>query len=154
MCGIAGILSSQHQSVIHPMTEALTHRGPDGEGFYTDDAIALGHRRLSIVDIEGGRQPIASPDDRLQLICNGEIYNSPALRERYAKAGYPFRTRTDVEVILPLYLEHGANCVRELQGMFAFAMTRCGTTSLCATYPQTSHCLPASTSSRPATWHT
>ncbi|MEL7447875.1 MAG: asparagine synthase (glutamine-hydrolyzing) [Pseudomonadota bacterium] len=122
MCGIAGILSSQHQSVIHPMTEALTHRGPDGEGYYSDDAIALGHRRLSIVDVEGGRQPIASPDDRLQLICNGEIYNSPALRERYAMAGYPFRTRTDVEVILPLYLEHGLNCVRELQGMFAFAI--------------------------------
>lgn len=122
MCGIVGIVSPNRQDVVYLMARALAHRGPDGEGYYRDDAIALGHRRLSIVDIEGGAQPIASSDDRYQLICNGEIYNSPELREHYTKEGYSFRTHTDVEVILPLYQEYGPDCVRHLRGMFAFAI--------------------------------
>ena len=104
------------------MTDALTHRGPDGVGYFSDGMIALGQRRLSIIDIDGGKQPIASEDGRLQLICNGEIYNSPGIRRQYEKLGYAFRTKTDVEVILPLYLEHGPDCVNYLQGMFAFAI--------------------------------
>lgn len=122
MCGIAGILSADRREAIGRMTEALVHRGPDDSGFYVDERIALGHRRLSIVDVDGGRQPIANEDGSLQLICNGEIYNSPELRTRLERDGHRFRTRTDVEVILHLYEERGRDCVRELRGMFAFAL--------------------------------
>ena len=104
------------------MTRALAHRGPDGEGYYRGARIALGHRRLSIVDIEGGRQPITNEDDSLVLVCNGEIYNSPSLRAELLRRGHRFRTATDVEVILHLYEEHGLSCVSMLRGMFAFAV--------------------------------
>src|SRR5687767_12950664 len=105
MCGIAGIVSATRSDRIEPMTRALAHRGPDGEGYYRDSSIALGHRRLSIVDIEGGRQPITNEDESLVLICNGEIYNSPSLRADLVRAGHRFKTATDVEVILHLYEE-------------------------------------------------
>lgn len=122
MCGIAGIISTSNKDVIYPMTRSMTHRGPDGEGFYTDDIIALGHRRLSIIDIEGGKQPIPNETGSLQLVCNGEIYNSPELRKELISRGHTFRTRTDVEVILHLYEDHGPDCVKHLRGMFAFAI--------------------------------
>lgn len=122
MCGIAGIVSRNHGSDIRSMTQALVHRGPDGEGYYQDDRIALGHRRLSIIDLQGGAQPIANETGTIQLICNGEIYNSPELRDRLIGAGHSFRTNTDVEVILHLYEEHGRDCVDHLRGMFAFAI--------------------------------
>jgi len=104
------------------MTDVLTHRGPDGVGYYEDVAAALGHRRLSIIDIEGGHQPLSNEDGTLQLVCNGEIYNSPALREMLLQKKHVFRTTTDVEVILHLYEEHGPDCVGMLRGMFAFAI--------------------------------
>lgn len=104
------------------MTRAVAHRGPDGEGYYRDADVALGHRRLSIVDLEGGRQPITNEDGTLVLICNGEIYNSPALRSELVKRGHRFKTATDVEVILHLYEEYGSACVPRLRGMFAFAI--------------------------------
>lgn len=122
MCGIAGIVSSKHRDAIEPMTRALAHRGPDGEGFYSDECIALGHRRLSIIDLEGGAQPISNESGTLQLICNGEIYNSPELRRSLSAKGHIFKTATDVEVILHLYEEHGSDCVKHLRGMFAFAI--------------------------------
>lgn len=122
MCGITGIISERHLQAIEPMTRALSHRGPDGEGFYRDTHAALGHRRLSIIDLDGGRQPISNPSDTLHLICNGEIYNSPELHSRFEREGYRFRTHTDVEVILPLYARYGADCVKHLRGMFAFAI--------------------------------
>jgi len=122
MCGIAGIVSRNRGSDIRLMTQALVHRGPDGEGYYEDDRIALGHRRLSIIDLEGGAQPIANETGTIQLVCNGEIYNSPELRDRLIGAGHRFRTNTDVEVILHLYEEHGRDCVDHLRGMFAFAI--------------------------------
>jgi asparagine synthase (glutamine-hydrolysing) len=122
MCGITGIISKTNRDVISPMTRALIHRGPDGEGFYSDDTIALGHRRLSIIDLEGGKQPISSENGALQLICNGEIYNSPELRQELVARGHTFKTRTDVEVILHLYEELGQECVKRLRGMFAFAI--------------------------------
>ena len=100
----------------------MVHRGPDGEGYYEDPDIALAHRRLSIIDLEGGRQPIANEDESVVLVCNGEIYNSPALRRELERRGHRFRTRTDVEVILHLYEEQGTECVRALRGMFAFAI--------------------------------
>jgi len=122
MCGIAGIISTKNQDAIEPMTRAMVHRGPDGEGFYSDDFIALGQRRLSIIDLKGGRQPISNETGSLQLICNGEIYNSPELRRALEAKGHVFKTATDVEVILHLYEEYGSNCVKHLRGMFAFAI--------------------------------
>src|SRR5690606_37270636 len=122
MCGIAGLLSPTSLDLVRSMTGAMVHRGPDDEGYFFGEGVALGQRRLSIIDLEGGRQPISSPDGRLQLICNGEIYNSPGLRKRFEDDGYTFKTRTDVEVILPLYLKYGEDCVKHLKGMFAFAL--------------------------------
>lgn len=122
MCGFAGILSDSRRDVIKAMTTALAHRGPDGEGYFEDGKIALGHRRLSIIDIDGGRQPISNETDDIQLICNGEIYNSPQLRKDLIEKGHQFKTSTDVEVILHLYEEHGVKCVNYLRGMFAFAI--------------------------------
>jgi asparagine synthase (glutamine-hydrolysing) len=104
------------------MTEALQHRGPDGIGYHNDLIAALGHTRLSIIDLEGGKQPIYNADGSLALVCNGEIYNSPELRKKFAAAGYQFKTKTDVEVILPLYEKYGTDCVKYLRGMFAFAI--------------------------------
>src|SRR5688572_15694907 len=122
MCGIAGILSSARRDAIGSMTQAMIHRGPDGRGFYSDERAALGQCRLSIIDLDGGKQPIANETGTLQLVCNGEIYNSPELRERLARAGHTFKTKTDVEVILHLYEDHGRDCVKHLRGMFAFAI--------------------------------
>ncbi len=122
MCGIAGALHPRYAHVIRRMTAVLEHRGPDGVGYYTDGHIALGQRRLSIIDLEGGRQPITNETHTLQLICNGEIYNSPALRKQLIAAGHTFKTATDVEVILHLYEDYGRDCVKHLQGMFAFAI--------------------------------
>lgn len=122
MCGIAGIISANHRRLIKPMTEALVHRGPDGEGYFEDSAIALGHRRLSIIDLATGQQPIANETNSLQLVCNGEIYNSPELRVELERKGHVFKTSTDVEVILHLYEEYGRECPKYLRGMFAFAL--------------------------------
>ncbi|MFO7652356.1 MAG: asparagine synthase (glutamine-hydrolyzing), partial [Candidatus Krumholzibacteriia bacterium] len=122
MCGIAGIISPDHRGRLPAMLEVLVHRGPDDEGSFDDGVVALGQRRLSIIDLDGGRQPIASEDGSIQLICNGEIYNSPQLRRELQAAGHRFRTRTDVEVILHLYEDLGRSCVQKLQGMFAVAV--------------------------------
>lgn len=122
MCGIAGILSPDKRGVITRMTETLSHRGPDSSGYFNDGAIALGHTRLSIIDLEGGKQPISNETDSIFLICNGEIYNSPELRDTLIGRGHTFKTRTDVEVILHLYEEYGRDCVKHLRGMFAFAI--------------------------------
>lgn len=122
MCGIAGIFSANKGQTIRDMTRVIHHRGPDGEGYFEDDDVALGQRRLSIIDIEGGKQPISNEDGTLQLVCNGEIYNSPELRDQLIERGHQFRTKSDVEVILHLYEEVGKDCVRQLRGMFAFAI--------------------------------
>ena len=122
MCGIAGIVSKQKRGSIRGMTDALAHRGPDGVGYYENHGVALGHTRLSIIDLDGGAQPISNEDDTLQLVCNGEIYNSPQLRQELIAKGHRFKTQTDVEVILHLYEEHGRRCVSYLRGMFAFAI--------------------------------
>ncbi|MGH8601804.1 MAG: asparagine synthase (glutamine-hydrolyzing) [Gammaproteobacteria bacterium] len=122
MCGIAGILSPDKRGVITRMTETLSHRGPDSIGYFNDGAIALGHTRLSIIDLEGGKQPISNETDSIFLICNGEIYNSPELRDALIGRGHTFKTRTDVEVILHLYEEYGRDCAKHLRGMFAFAI--------------------------------
>lgn len=122
MCGIAGITGSGRGESIRKMTDILAHRGPDDSGFFQDDDIALGQRRLSIIDLHSGQQPISNETDTLQLVCNGEIYNSPELRRSLRKKGHRFKTQTDVEVILHLYEDHGTDCVKYLRGMFALAL--------------------------------
>ena len=122
MCGIAGILSNNNRDIISKMMGVLCHRGPDEYGYYHDSLISLGQRRLSIIDLANGRQPIANETGRLQLLCNGEIYNSPDLRKQLVASGHTFKTETDVEVILHLYEEHGKECVKYLRGMFALAL--------------------------------
>ncbi len=122
MCGIAGIVTGSHHDAIVSMTDTLAHRGPDGCGYYRDAAVALGHRRLSIIDVDGGAQPLTNEAGTLQLIANGEIYNFPQLRQRLEADGHRFKTNADVEVILHLYEDHGVDCVRWLRGQFAFAI--------------------------------
>jgi asparagine synthase (glutamine-hydrolysing) len=104
------------------MTDAIFHRGPDAGGYFEDEHAALGSRRLSIIDLANGNQPIANETGDVHLVCNGEIYNSPELRRQLIAAGHRFKTATDVEVILHLYEEHGKSCVKHLRGMFAFAL--------------------------------
>ncbi|HSF59144.1 MAG TPA: asparagine synthase (glutamine-hydrolyzing), partial [Candidatus Binatia bacterium] len=104
------------------MNTALTHRGPDDQGYYFDGPIGLGHRRLSIIDLDRGRQPLSNEDDTIWIVFNGEIYNFPELRQCLEAAGHRFKTATDTEVIVHLYEEHGTECVRHLRGMFAFAI--------------------------------
>ncbi len=115
-------MASHRGEAITKMTEALVHRGPDDSGYFQDEDIALGQRRLSIVDLHTGRQPISNEDNNLQLVCNGEIYNSPQLRQSLIAKGHQFKTETDVEVILHLYEDFGDECVKHLRGMFAFAL--------------------------------
>jgi len=122
MCGIAGLTGAGREDAVRRMTDILVHRGPDDAGFYDDADITIGQRRLSIIDLNTGRQPISNEDETLQLVCNGEIYNSPALRSELEKRGHRFKTSTDVEVILHLYEDHGTDCVRHLRGMFALAL--------------------------------
>ncbi len=122
MCGIAGYFGADAEARVRRMCDAMAHRGPDDEGFYTDGDLALGQRRLSIIDLAGGRQPILNETGRIALVCNGEIYNSPALRQTLESAGHVFSTHTDVEVILHLYETEGDACVERLRGMFAFAI--------------------------------
>lgn len=124
MCGIAGVIGKgeQGKELIRLMTDAIFHRGPDDEGHYVDATLALGMRRLSIIDLEGGKQPITSQNDNFVIVFNGEIYNYKALREQLIKRGYKFKTHTDTEVILHLFEEEGALCLGKLRGMFAFAI--------------------------------
>lgn len=122
MCGIAGILVSgvdKHWNALYRMTDALAHRGPDGEGHFAFADCALGHRRLAIVDLYTGQQPLFSPDGKVGLVFNGEIYGYQEIR---SSLDYPFRTTSDTEVILALYERYGENLLDHLPGMFAFAL--------------------------------
>ncbi len=127
MCGIAGILdlAGRHTpspEVVRAMTETLRHRGPDGEGFYFDGPVALGHRRLAIIDLAGGAQPMSTLDGRLTVVFNGEIYNYIELREELRSLGHHFATDSDTEVILAAYREWGDACQIRFNGMWAFAL--------------------------------
>ena len=126
MCGIAGTVEA-HGAFADPdqleqMLCALSHRGPDAQGIYSRGEIGLAHARLSIIDIEGGRQPMCIDNGRYWIVFNGEIYNHPELREELIRAGHRFATRSDTEVILHLYAEKGEDCVHELNGQWAFAI--------------------------------
>src|SRR5262249_15571781 len=126
MCGIAGILDTKgrkvDESLVRRFTEALGHRGPDGEGYYSDGSVSLGHRRLAIVDLAGGRQPMSNEDGTVTVVLNGEIYNFRELRMRLEGVGHRFTTRSDTEVLLHAYEQYGEACLDELRGMFAFAV--------------------------------
>jgi len=121
MCGIAGCYGAKDIETVNRMLDAMEHRGPDDRGVYTFSGAVLGHTRLSIVDVAGGHQPIMTNDGQTGIICNGEIYNFRQLREGLAPK-YEFTTDSDTEVILHLYQEKGPGCVKELDGMFAFAI--------------------------------
>jgi len=126
MCGIAGFLTRGGRRAepgwIRSMGASLSHRGPDGEGFFVEDNLALGHRRLSIIDLEGGKQPMTNEDGSLVIVFNGEIYNFLDLRPELERQGHLFHTRSDTEVLLHLYEQHGEAITERLNGMFAFAI--------------------------------
>ena len=124
MCGIAGYISEKKptKKIIKAMTDRIEHRGPDGEGFYLDDNIALGHRRLAILDLTTGDQPIYNEEKDVVVVLNGEIYNYQELREELKKKKHKFVTKTDTEVLVHGYEEWGHNLTKKLRGMYAFAI--------------------------------
>lgn len=126
MCGIAGIFDRRGRPIdgdlLRKMIASIARRGPDGEGRFVDCEVGLGHRRLSIIDVEGGAQPIGNEDGSLQIVFNGEIYNFVELRKELEGAGHTFKTRSDTEVIVHAYEQWGKGCVERFNGMFAFAL--------------------------------
>ncbi len=122
MCGIAGYLGAPPPDLLPRMLKALAHRGPDDEGLHVADGVGLGMTRLAIIDLETGRQPMATADGACAIVFNGEIYNYRQLRAELEAAGRTFRTRSDTEVILQAYEAHGEDCLERLRGMFAFAL--------------------------------
>ena len=126
MCGIAGIAGKADDAVdagdLHRMCQTMVHRGPDDQGVYTRGPVGLGIRRLSVIDVAGGHQPIHNEDESVWVVCNGEIYNFQELRRELESRGHRFYTHSDTEVIVHLYEEMGADCVKKLRGMFALAL--------------------------------
>jgi asparagine synthase (glutamine-hydrolysing) len=127
MCGIAGMVQSRpdgavSEAAIRRMCQTMVHRGPDDEGIYVKGGVGLGMRRLSIIDLAGGQQPVFNEDRTVAVVFNGEIYNFLELRSELERRGHRFSTRGDTEVIVHLYEEYGAECVQKLRGMFAFAL--------------------------------
>jgi len=127
MCGIAGfagihVSRDEAGARVRAMCDAMVHRGPDSDGYHVADGVALGMRRLSIIDVDGGRQPISNEDGSIIVVFNGEIYNHHHLRRQLEAAGHRFRTRSDTEVLVHLYEDFGPGMVTRLHGMFAFAI--------------------------------
>lgn len=124
MCGFTGYLNKKDKDsrVIEEMSKRIIHRGPDSKGFYKDDEINMAFRRLSIIDIEGGSQPIYNEDESLVIMFNGEIYNFLEIKEELLKKGHVFKTKSDTEVVLHGYEEYGVEILKKLRGMFAFAI--------------------------------
>ncbi len=125
MCGICGIHDPKgniDQDLIKRMSETLSHRGPDDEGYHFEDRMGLGFKRLSIIDLDTGNQPMANEDESIWIIHNGEIYNFHSLRKRLEEKGHEFKTRSDTEVIIHGYEEWGEDVVHKLNGMFAFTL--------------------------------
>ena len=121
MCGICGYVGDVQPAQLEAMTEAIRHRGPDDAGLHVEDGVGIGHRRLSIIDVAGGRQPMSNKDGDVWIAYNGEVYNYRDLKHRFL-GDYEFRTHSDTEVILHLYQEFGDRCVEMLDGMFAFVI--------------------------------
>ena len=127
MCGITGFARAHHDAeearrIVKAMADRIVYRGPDGEGYYVDDQVALGHRRLSIIDLEGGKQPMFNEDGSLAVTFNGEIYNFQSLRKELIAAGHTFSTRSDTEVLLHGYEQWGDGLPARLRGMFTFVL--------------------------------
>jgi asparagine synthase (glutamine-hydrolysing) len=127
MCGITGVMHFRDGARVEPetlrrMCAAMAHRGPDDDGIYTDGSVGIGMRRLSIVDLTTGHQPLSNEDGTAWIVFNGEIYNHAALREKLQARGHQYRTHSDTETIIHLYEEYGPDCVQHLRGMFAFAI--------------------------------
>ena len=127
MCGICGLVTPAgappvRRELVERMRDTLVHRGPDGAGLHVDGQIGLGHRRLSIVDVAHGQQPMHADDGRYTLVYNGEVFNHPTLKQQLERDGVRYRTRSDTETVLHLYERHGAACVEHLRGMFAIAL--------------------------------
>jgi len=122
VCGIAGYVGRESETLLPAMLRSLAHRGPDDSGSFVAPGVGLGMTRLAIIDLESGRQPMQNEDGSLAIVFNGEIYNHRELRPALERAGHRFRTRSDTEVILHLFEERGPACVEELRGMFAFAI--------------------------------
>ncbi|MBI1324944.1 asparagine synthase (glutamine-hydrolyzing) [bacterium] len=126
MCGIAGFVNTDRRpadpAILAAMTSAITHRGPDAAGYWIEDETALGHRRLSIIDVGGGAQPMTNEDGSVWVVYNGETYNEPKIRKDLIARGHAFRNESDTECLVHLYEDHGPDFVRFLNGMFAFAI--------------------------------
>src|SRR5438034_5516639 len=127
MCGICGLVTFRHdreikEESLRRMCTSLRHRGPDDEGFLLEGGVGLGMRRLSIIDLNTGHQPIHNEDRTIWTVFNGEIYNYPALREELARLGHGFYTHSDTEVLVHAYEQWGDSFVERLNGMFAFAL--------------------------------
>src|SRR2546423_6323425 len=127
MCGICGIVNFNRteqvsQNLLERMTSAQAHRGPDDDGYFVENNVGLGHRRLSIIDLSGGKQPIFNEDGSVVVVFNGEIYNYADLTGDLISRGHRFRTRSDTETIVHAYEEYGTQCMRDFRGMFAFAV--------------------------------
>ena len=126
MCGIVGIVRSDgvdiDRGLLTQMCEAIRHRGPDDDGFYVNGSVGLGMRRLSIIDLKTGQQPIHNADRSSWIVFNGEIYNYLELRDKLEKLGHTFYTNSDTEAIVHAYDQYGADCPKHLRGMFAFAI--------------------------------
>ena len=126
MCGLVGFIDNRSKAekkkIIKSMSDKIIHRGPDGEGFFVDNSIAMGFRRLSIIDLEGGNQPLYSEDENLVINFNGEVYNYKELREDLIEKGHIFKTEADTEVVLHGYEEYGTDILKKLRGMYGFAI--------------------------------
>ena len=124
MCGIVGFIDKEKNKndIIKKMADLIVHRGPDSDGYYVDDDVALGFRRLSIIDLDGGDQPIYNEDKTKLIFFNGEIYNYKFLREDLEAKGHKFSTSADTEVLLHGYEEYGEELLPMLRGMFAFVI--------------------------------
>src|SRR5258708_34222569 len=124
MSGVISLGGRQvYEEELHAMGDVRAHRGPDGEGFYMAPGVGLGMRRLSIIDLETGNQPIGNEDGTVWVVMNGEIYNFQSLRQELLALGHSFSSATDTEVIVHLYEELGARCVEPLRGMSSFAVS-------------------------------
>ena len=127
MCGISGIVDLKDRrpidrNLVKAMNDTILHRGPDGEGFHFEPGVGFGHRRLSIIDLEGGKQPIYNEDNTVVLSYNGEIYNYQELAAELKSLGHRFRTHCDTEVVVHAWEEWGVHCLDRFNGMFAFAL--------------------------------
>src|SRR5690349_15903937 len=127
MCGITGLYQwaddpDAVRRLVRGMCQAIVHRGPDDEGIFAGPSIGLGMRRLSIIDVDGGHQPIQNEDGTVSVVFNGEIYNFRSLREELERRGHRFKTKTDTEVIVHAYEEDGPDCVKHFNGIFSFAI--------------------------------